>query len=151
MNVTDAILKRKSIRAFKDTPVGVDTVKEILEKATRAASGGNTQPWHFYVVTGGVLEELTNRVKTELENGNLSEKAEYQMYPPTKASAEYMKRRRKIAYDMYQLLGIDRSDQMGRLMHLQKNFAFFGAPVAIFVTLDRIVDRNGKFICPAKK
>jgi len=47
MNVTEAVATRKSIRAFLDTPVADDTVAKLLEKAARAPSGGNVQPWRI--------------------------------------------------------------------------------------------------------
>lgn len=45
------VSERRSIRSFKDTPVPREMVEGILEAARRAPSSGNTQPWHFYVVT----------------------------------------------------------------------------------------------------
>ena len=54
-----------------------------------------------------------------------------------------MERRRKLAFDMYKLMGVDRKDPASRLQALMKNFSFFGAPVGLFITVDRICDRNG--------
>lgn len=51
MDVFEAIQKRKSVRSYKPTPVPVDKLKKILEAARLAPSAGNTQPWHFIVVT----------------------------------------------------------------------------------------------------
>ncbi|MBN2239780.1 MAG: nitroreductase family protein [Dehalococcoidales bacterium] len=50
MEVKEAILKRKSIRAYKDTPVPEDKLKTVLEAARMAPSGANRQPWKFVVV-----------------------------------------------------------------------------------------------------
>ena len=44
MNVTQAVAQRVSIRAFKPDPVSGALVREILEAAARAPSGGNLQP-----------------------------------------------------------------------------------------------------------
>ena len=41
MDVTEAVDSRKSIRAFLDKAVDDSLIKELLEKASRAASGGN--------------------------------------------------------------------------------------------------------------
>lgn len=65
------------------------------------------------------------------------------MYPPPSASADYMDRRRKLGYDMYSLMGIDRQDKAKRAAAMLENFDFFGAPVGLIVTVDRIVDKNG--------
>ena len=143
MNVSSAVDKRKSVRKFLPTPVKEETVRRLLELASRAPSGGNTQPWHVYVVANDRKERLTELVEKQFSEGNFSEPPEFRIYPKPKESAEYMKRRRKLGYDMYKLMGIERDDQMGRLNALKENFNFFGAPVGIIVTVDRIVDRNG--------
>ena len=44
MDVSEAVDSRKSIRAFLETPVDDLLIKELLEKSSRAASGGNLQP-----------------------------------------------------------------------------------------------------------
>jgi nitroreductase len=58
MDVIDAIKERKSIRAFKPTPVKLDLLKKIIEQAQRAPSWANTQPWEFAVVTGKKLKAI---------------------------------------------------------------------------------------------
>ena len=50
MNVSDAVLSRSSIRAFTKKPVKQSLIKELLEKSSRAANGGNLQPWKIYVI-----------------------------------------------------------------------------------------------------
>ena len=50
MDVSDAILKRTSIRRIKPDPVEKEKLEKVLEAAHRAPSWGNTQPWRFIVV-----------------------------------------------------------------------------------------------------
>jgi nitroreductase len=50
MNVSDAILKRTSIRKWKSTPVARDKIERVLEAGRRAPSWANMQPWRFVVV-----------------------------------------------------------------------------------------------------
>ena len=45
MKVSEAVAARRTIRAFLDKPVSDDTIRSLLEKAARAPSGGNVQPW----------------------------------------------------------------------------------------------------------
>ncbi len=52
MNVTEAVNRRKSVRAFLPDPVSNETIEELLTMAARAPSGGNVQPWRIYVVNG---------------------------------------------------------------------------------------------------
>jgi nitroreductase len=58
MDISEAINRRQSIRAFKSDPVPRDILKQILEKSLRAPSWANTQPWEFAVATGKPLEEI---------------------------------------------------------------------------------------------
>ena len=62
MNVKEAIVARRSIRKFKDTPVPVDVLEEILTAATLAPSGKNNQPWKFYVVQGKHRTEMVQEM-----------------------------------------------------------------------------------------
>ena len=50
MSVSEAVATRMSCRAFLKTPVSGQTLREILEAAKQAPSGGNLQPWHVYAV-----------------------------------------------------------------------------------------------------
>lgn len=51
--------------------------------------------------------------------------------------ARYMDYRRTLGYQMYSIMGVQRDDKRGRMEAMNLNFQFFGAPVAIIVTLDR--------------
>ncbi|HEV2120258.1 MAG TPA: nitroreductase family protein [Candidatus Bathyarchaeia archaeon] len=48
--VLEGINTLRSIRKFKADPVPDHVLKTILEAASKAASGSNTQPWEFIVV-----------------------------------------------------------------------------------------------------
>ena len=50
MNVSDAVASRKSVRAFTDKKVDTSLILSLLEKAARAPSGGNLQPWRIFVI-----------------------------------------------------------------------------------------------------
>jgi nitroreductase len=50
MNKLDFIYKRHSVRKFKEQPVPLEDIKEIIKAATYAPSGKNLQNWHFVVV-----------------------------------------------------------------------------------------------------
>lgn len=47
---TELFAKRTSVRSYAPTPVPQEVVQHLLEAAIQAPSGGNCQPWHFYVV-----------------------------------------------------------------------------------------------------
>lgn len=51
MDTMEAILKRRSIRKYKDIPVEQDKLVTILEAGRQAPSAGNIQEWKFVFVT----------------------------------------------------------------------------------------------------
>jgi len=57
MELTDAILKRCSIRKWDPRPVEREKIEKVLEAGRRAPSWGNTQPWRFIVVQDKVKME----------------------------------------------------------------------------------------------
>ncbi len=57
MNVSDAILKRSSIRKWKPDPVEKEKIEKVLEAGRRAPSWGNSQPWRFIVVQDTAKKE----------------------------------------------------------------------------------------------
>ena len=61
MTLKEAILKRRSIRKFKDTPVPKELVNELLEAACAAPSACNRKPYSIYVVTNPELLEKLNQ------------------------------------------------------------------------------------------
>lgn len=52
MQVTDAVKKRASVRAYLDTPISEAEIRDWLTQAQRAPSGGNLQPWRVIVLSG---------------------------------------------------------------------------------------------------
>ena len=71
MELLEAIKSRKSIRAYKPDPVPRKVLTELLEVATRAPSGSNTQPWEFIVLTGETLGELNRAMIERLHSGKM--------------------------------------------------------------------------------
>ena len=135
MNVTDAVAARRSVRGFLDRPVDAATLKGIVTRAARAATGGNLQPWHVDLVTGDSLAALKAAMMTKLMAGETEEPA-YAIYPPG-LTAPYRDRRFAVGEAMYAHIGIPREDKAARRLWFARNFQFFGAPAALFCTVDR--------------
>lgn len=57
MPVGEAIFTQRAIRRLKPDPIPKSDLRDVLEAATRAPSGGNSQPWHFVVVTDAGLRK----------------------------------------------------------------------------------------------
>ena len=136
ITVSQAIADRRSVRAFLDKPVDVALITDILERAARAATGGNLQPWHIDIVHGESMARFKAIMVETLGKGPGSEAAEYDIYPKVLPTL-YKDRRFAVGEELYARLGIPREDKMGRMMWFARNFQFFGAPVALFCTVDR--------------
>jgi len=136
MNVSTAIDTRMSCRAFLGTPVAQSVVRQILETASRAPSGGNLQPWHVHVLTGAPLAEFVELIRGKLASRPAGEGTEYDVYPPA-LHEPYRSRRFKCGEDMYATVSIPREDKLLRLVQFARNYSFFGAPVALFFSIDR--------------
>ncbi len=134
--VRHAIETRRSVRAFLDEPVPESTVREILSIASRAASGGNLQPWKVSVMTGEVRDRFVQTVSERMRETPFGEGPEYAIYPAD-LEDPYRTRRGKVASQMYALVGIERDDDAGRARQMGLNFQFFGAPVGMFISIDR--------------
>lgn len=141
--VDAAITSRRSIRAFLPTPVPRDTVERILEVAARAPSGTNTQPWKVHVLTGAAKQRLSQRIRAAYDDpAERARHSEEYAYYPTEWVSPYIDRRRKVGWDLYGLLGIGKADKAR--MHDQhgRNYAFFGAPVGLIFTIDRVMQQG---------
>jgi nitroreductase len=138
-----ALLSRRSIRAFLPKPVPRGDIESILAAASRAPSGTNTQPWKVYVLTGQVLQNLSDALLRAYDDPDHAavHQEEYAYYPKEWISP-YIDRRRKVGWDLYGLLGIEKRDKAR--MHAQhaENYRFFGAPVGLMFTIDRVLERG---------
>ncbi len=130
-----AIVGRKSVRAYLDKPVAQETVAHILEVASRAPSGTNMQPWRVHVVAGEAKTKLSRAIHDSFTSGGMRS-SEYKYYPD-QFFEPYLTRRRKVGFDLYGLLGIQKGDTVAMARQLGQNYLFFGAPVGLMFTVDR--------------
>lgn len=135
MNVSEAIVSRRSVRGFFDSPVAPALLRDLALGAARAATGGNIQPWHVDIVHGGAMAELKTIMRGKIERRE-TETPGYEVYPKELAD-RYRDRIVAIGEEMYGHVGIPRADRRARYLWFARNFQFFGAPAAYFVTVDR--------------
>lgn len=137
MDVFEAVDSRIACRAFLDKPVDPNIIKQLIAGAQRAASGGNLQSWNVYALTGRPLADFKAVVQKRIaEHDPRHLKPEYPIYPEPMWGA-YKERREAHGVQLYGSLGIAQTDAAGRLGQYKKNFEFFNAPVALFITIDR--------------
>jgi nitroreductase len=139
--VDEAIVSRRSVRAFLPDPVEDDTIRAILEVAARAPSGTNMQPWRAYVTKGAVKQRISDAI---LNSGIRAEKAEWDEYKyyPDHFFDPYQARRRANGFGLYGALGIGRREVDKMRAQHDRNFVFFDAPVGMIFTIDRRLNKG---------
>jgi nitroreductase len=146
-SVDAAITSRMSARAFLPAPVPRETLEHLLQVASRAPSGTNTQPWKVYVLQGQSRADLVQKVCAAHDalRADPSLAATYREeydYYPTQWVSPYIDRRRENGWSLYGLLGIGKGDKDRMHAQHQRNFRFFDAPVGLMFTLDRVMGRG---------
>ena len=148
MNPVDqAITSRMSVRAFLPDTVPRETLMQVLDVASRAPSGVNTQPWKVYVLQGATRDALVSKVCAahDAVRADPALAAHYQeAYPyyPEKWVSPYIDRRRENGWGLYGLLGIGQGDKDKMHAQHQRNYHFFDAPVGLMFTIDRVLGRG---------
>ena len=132
MKVSEAVEKRSSVRSFLNKSISTELIKDLLTKSSRAASGGNLQPWKIFVINNSAMNDFLEFQKTWTE----PEVPAYEIYPQ-KLKEPYRTSRFELGEQMYEILGIGREDKEARLTQVMENFRFFGAPCAFFCFVDR--------------
>ena len=127
MDVKQALLKRKSTRAFLDKSVSTETIRNILDAARHAPSGANTQPWQVAVVTGDNKQRLQQRIQAQFRDG-IKGHMDYEYYP-TQWEQPYRDRRVACGIQLYQSVNITRDDKQRRADQWAANYRAFDAPV----------------------
>jgi len=143
MHVDEAILSRRSARAFLPDPVPRALLDEILAVAARAPSGTNIQPWKVHVVAG----ETRDRLVAEVLSHRLTDPPDRHAEFPREGRRKepYVTRMRTLGKAMYGLLGIPKGDPAANDAQWARNYRFFDAPVGLILTIDKDLDRMSYF------
>ena len=145
--VDDAIESRQSMREFLPSPVARETIAHLLELASRAPSGTNTQPWKAYVLQGASRDALVDKVcaahdALRADPARAREYKEEWDYYPEKWVSPFIDRRRENGWSLYGLLGIAKGEKDKMHAQHQRNYRFFDAPVGLMFTIDRVMGRG---------
>ncbi len=90
MELSEVLLKRRSVRKFSSEPVSEENVLELLHAGMSGPSACNRAPWEFYIITNPkVLEKLRKAARySNIESplaivvcGNLSKALPSQLAP----------------------------------------------------------------------
>ncbi|HIO93223.1 MAG TPA: nitroreductase [Leucothrix mucor] len=143
MDVIEALQQRKSVRAFLNKAVEEDKINTLLQAASHAPSGVNTQPWQVAVITGKKKRQLQEKIETAFRDGDKG-KADYDYYPD-KWIEPYKARRRACGLQMYATLEIKRKDKQRQLDQWAANYRAFDAPVMLLFFMNKDM-KTGSFM-----
>ncbi|WP_338045537.1 nitroreductase [Novosphingobium fuchskuhlense] len=132
MDVAEAVLSRRSIRVFKDTPVPLDVLRRVMDAARWAPSGCNFQPWEATIVTGEPLKQL----QAQMAVTPPQDPREYSWDDP-EVIPECKARLHGVGKAMYAAMGIGREDVEARTKFMGANLVSFGAPAVLMCYFDR--------------
>lgn len=134
--IDEIIAGRFACRDFSSDPVGRGTIEQILRVARFAPSGANIQPWRVYVLAGTAKNKVSAALRKAHETAREEHASEYSYYA-SDLPEPYLQRRQEFGRLFYGSLGIAQTDIEARSAQTARNYAFFGAPVGLIVTIDR--------------
>lgn len=134
--VDAAITSRRSVRAFRNDPVPMDTVREILSISSHGANSANMQPWRVFVLTGAARQRLVEAACRAYDNEPDQHKTEFEYYP-NPMFEPFQTRRRQMGLALYGLLGLKKENKEGMRLQQRRNLQFFDAPVGLLFTIHR--------------
>ncbi|ALC14566.1 nitroreductase [Sphingopyxis sp. 113P3] len=138
LSVTEALHRRRSVRAFTSEPVDLSVLQSVFQAAQRAPSGGNLQPWQATLLTGAPWQAVKDAVAARIAMGREGYQPEYDIYPK-ELTDPWESRRFGVGEALYASLGIPREDKKARLGQFMENYRGFGAPVMLFLHCSRIM------------
>jgi len=132
MRANDAVVSRKSIRAFEPKEVPRALLERILEDALRAPSWGNTQPWGLNILSGKALDRIKEECLAAFrEERPIQPEVER---PMTWTEAE-TRRYKGLGRELYETMRIGREDRQKRKAYEEQVILCFGAPHLIYLHL----------------
>jgi len=132
MNVFSAMTNRQSARAYLSKPVARADIEDLLKYAGMAPSAINLQPWEYVIVYGEEKDRLVQQLKRAHAERNIS------CGPGTENPLPdiFKNRSRRASQAM-----APKVTEMGLKFNQfveEGSCSFYGAPIAIIVTLDRL-------------
>lgn len=132
MNITEIMIKRKSVRHYLDKPVMRADIEKLIRYAGEAPSAINLQPWEYVVTYGEEKDRLCRRLKKVHTQRKIAcgpgtaEPLPEKYYHRTKKASKAMKP------------DIDRLGIPFNQFVEDGSCSFYGAPVAIIVLMDKL-------------
>ena len=132
MDIFSAMKERRSVRAYSDKPVSREDIEAVIAAAGLAPSAINLQPWEFIVSYGEEKERLVRRLK----KAHAERKVSCGPGTAKPLPQKYTERSRKALAVMEPKIS-QTGMSFNRFIE-EGSCSFYGAPIAIIVTIDRV-------------
>ncbi|MFD2166854.1 nitroreductase family protein [Thalassotalea euphylliae] len=140
MSLAELLKERHSVRAFQNTPIEQSVLDDIFNNAQLSPSNCNVQPWQICVVSGDTKNTLQDKFVSLLMGGT-KPNPDFNWLPQYQGI--HRDRQFGSANALYSAMDIAREDKQARQMAMLRNWQFFGAPHAVFFTMDKYLDIMG--------
>lgn len=136
---------RRSTRDFLKKEVSETVIRDVLTDGMTAPSWSNTRPFLVGIATGERRDRISNalvqrlRESAELPGMGMNPDFTHEIPYP----AGLIERSQRVGKGIYETLGIDRADKESRFRFMERNYEFFGAPVALFFFTHKGLDHFG--------
>ena len=93
MGIFETMYSQRQITRYKPDPVPREAIEKIIEAATKAPSGGNSQPWEFMAITDRELVSRIGQIYKDLwlgARGTEPEPGETSVYRAARYLANHM-------------------------------------------------------------
>lgn len=132
MDVEQALEERRSVRGFLPDPVDPKVLTRVFERAQRAPSWCNIQPWRVWVASGATRDRLVAAYIEAAKTGMPEPELEW---PPTYPEP-YGTHRKECGIALYGAMGVTREDKAGRYAAWMRNYEAFDAPHVALIGFD---------------
>ncbi|WP_339763534.1 nitroreductase [uncultured Sulfitobacter sp.] len=129
--LTDILQARYSCRAFKADPVPDDVITRIIRTVRHVPSWCNAQPWQVTITKGDATDRFRTALMDAASKGAVPKP---DLDWPKGYSGVYGDRRRTCGFQLYEAVGIDKSDREGRSAQMLRNYSLFDAPHVAIIT-----------------
>ena len=134
MELLEGIETRRSIRAFKSTPITKEVLERILKAASKSPSYTNTQPWEVAVISGEKKEEFS-RILCELVKSDIAPNPDLPL--PRNWPPDLERRAKEHGMKRFQTIGIERENEQQRNELRLSSCQLHGSPCVAFLFMDR--------------
>lgn len=118
---------RFSCRAFVPAQVPEEVVEQIVAAAQLTPSWCNVQPWQVDITRGAATDRLRADLLADGSRGS-------DLPFPPGYTGLHAQRRRRVGWQLYEAVGVERGDRAGSAREMLRNFEFFGAPHVAVIT-----------------